>query len=288
MPEIQPTPRRMFDRTKDISKLEGCNTRNIAYRWDIFQNQLDRVPRGGDVLDFGAGSLRETWEFARLGYRLTAVDLNRDTIESYAASYDWNESPHKPLFVVGSNFAECLEELGDRRFDLILAFDVFEHLDDPSSLLREMRRLLRDDGVLFCTVPNGRTLFELSYRLDLIIARATKRKLVPGEPHLQRKSPAEWRAFLECGGFSVVAHDMQIGFFANTWCAMVQIPILLLSRMTRPVLRKLRMEFDPMKAINLLCAEPIMAVLDRLDRLTRRQLAGLYGWNLFVAEKRDS
>ena len=25
-----------FDRTDDVSKLEGCNTRGVEYRWDIF------------------------------------------------------------------------------------------------------------------------------------------------------------------------------------------------------------------------------------------------------------
>lgn len=284
MSHAQPA-RRMFDRTKDISKLEGCDTRNISYRWDIFRNHIGEVPEGSEVLDFGAGSLRETWEFAGLGYRLTAVDLNRATLESYAAAYPWNELTHPPRFVVGSDVAACLEELRGSRFDLILAFDVFEHLAEPAELLAAMHDLLRDGGLLFCTVPNGRTLFELSSALDLMIARATNRKLVPGEPHLQRKSPAEWRAFLERSGFTIVEHDMQIGFFANTWYALVQIPVLLLNRVTRPILRKLRLDFDPTTVIRFLCAKPIMTSLNALDRLTRRQLAGLYGWNLFVAQK---
>src|SRR5712664_3251996 len=53
---------RTFDRSQDVSKLEGCNTRSIEYRWDLFTKELQSIPRGGEVLDFGAGSLRDSFE----------------------------------------------------------------------------------------------------------------------------------------------------------------------------------------------------------------------------------
>jgi hypothetical protein len=40
--------------------------------------------------------------------------------------------------------------------------DVFEHIADPRTLLREIRRVLKPDGILFIKVPNGRfNLFKL-------------------------------------------------------------------------------------------------------------------------------
>src|ERR1700681_3348102 len=44
--------RRTFDRSQDVSKLEGCNTRGIEYRWDLFTRELQRIPRGAAALDF--------------------------------------------------------------------------------------------------------------------------------------------------------------------------------------------------------------------------------------------
>jgi 2-polyprenyl-3-methyl-5-hydroxy-6-metoxy-1,4-benzoquinol methylase len=41
-----------------------------------------------------------------------------------------------------------------RRFDLILAQDVIEHVNDPDATLRESRRVLGDDGILFLSTPN--------------------------------------------------------------------------------------------------------------------------------------
>ena len=41
----------------------------------------------------------------------------------------------------------------DKPFDLILLMDVLEHVDDPLSLLRELRGLLRPGGWILITVP---------------------------------------------------------------------------------------------------------------------------------------
>lgn len=57
-----------FDRTSDVSKLEGCNTRGIEYRWSIFERELATVPAGACALDFGAGSLRESFDLALRGF----------------------------------------------------------------------------------------------------------------------------------------------------------------------------------------------------------------------------
>ncbi|OGV72773.1 MAG: hypothetical protein A3K19_28250 [Lentisphaerae bacterium RIFOXYB12_FULL_65_16] len=43
---------------------------------------------------------------------------------------------------------------GDR-FDIVIASEVLEHVDSPAAFLAELRSLLKDDGVLLLTVPNG-------------------------------------------------------------------------------------------------------------------------------------
>jgi ubiquinone/menaquinone biosynthesis C-methylase UbiE len=43
---------------------------------------------------------------------------------------------------------------GDRTFDKILCSEVIEHVLDPVPLLREMKRVLKDDGVLSLSIPN--------------------------------------------------------------------------------------------------------------------------------------
>jgi 2-polyprenyl-3-methyl-5-hydroxy-6-metoxy-1,4-benzoquinol methylase len=171
-----------FDRSRDVSKLEGCNTRGVEYRWHIFIDRMTHIPRGSDVLDFGAGSLRESFDLIERGFNVTSIDLDADIMSSYKEKYSWPEGARHDLIATGDLF-DALSQI-DKRFSLITCFDVLEHLADPISALQSIKEKMTDDGLIFVTVPNGRTLFELAFWLNLMIARATKRYLRPGEPHL--------------------------------------------------------------------------------------------------------
>ncbi len=270
-----------FDRTDDVSKFEGCNTRGLQYRWGIFKTHLSKFTTGCAALDFGAGSLRESIDLVSRGFRVTSVDLDSDTLAAYKAKYEWPAEPAHEL-IAASDFIEVLSRLGGRRFSIVTCFDVLEHLEDPARILRGIVEHMDEDAKLFVTVPNGRTLFEIAFRIDLIIARKTGRYMQPGEPHLQRNSPAEWKRVFEAAGLFVVEHEMHIGFFANTGAALIQLPLTLGGR----VLRKLGVKLNALAASERTIAK-IAPAMDFLDRHSRF-LSGLYGWNLFVLAKSPS
>jgi 2-polyprenyl-3-methyl-5-hydroxy-6-metoxy-1,4-benzoquinol methylase len=269
---------RTFDRTDDVSKLEGCNTRNVEYRWNLFATELAKIPPGSQALDFGAGSLRDSFELVKRGYNVTSVDLDRDLLLSYRSEYNWPANGATQKIVTGQDLADCLAQIENTQFSLIISFDVLEHLEDPASVLRQMRALLAPQGRFFITVPNGRTLYELWFRLILITARILGKKLRPGEPHLQRNSPERWKEILNDAGFRVLAHEMQIGFLVNTANALVQIPLYTLGRLLRAV----GVTFPAEKIQNIVCSKKAMEGLNKVDEKTKRYFGGLYGWNLFV------
>ena len=218
----------------------------------------------------------------RLGILLSAaiesppLNLDLNLIEDYSKSYDWSGVRYLPAFLPLSELPTL-----PGRFSLITAFDVLEHLADPVATIRHLGRLLKDRGYLFCTVPNGRSLFELGFRLDLRLARMTGRKLTPGEPHLQRNSPARWDALFLEAGFDITEHDMAVGVLANTWNAMIQLPALLVGR----VLRRFTIDFPSMAIVDALCHPQLMRVLDSADERIRPGASGLFGWNLIVARR---
>ncbi len=41
----------------------------------------------------------------------------------------------------------------DKTYDMVVAFDVLEHIEDDVAALKEWRRVLKDDGMVFLTVP---------------------------------------------------------------------------------------------------------------------------------------
>ncbi len=61
----------------------------------------------------------------------------------------------------------CAEHLPLRAgsVDVILCYEVIEHVADPDALLCECRRVLAPDGVLFLTVPNRWSLYDHHYHL---------------------------------------------------------------------------------------------------------------------------
>jgi 2-polyprenyl-3-methyl-5-hydroxy-6-metoxy-1,4-benzoquinol methylase len=267
-----------FDRSGDVSKLEGCNTRGIEYRWQIFLDAVSTLPKGSNVLDFGAGSLRESFDLANRGFNVTSLDIDGELLSSYREKYQWPSNGTAHDIIATGDLLEGLSRVCDKKFALITCFDVLEHLEDPASALRALKRCMSDAGTLIITVPNGRTLFELAFRLDLMIARATHRHMRPGEPHLQRNSPARWKQIITSAGLTVLEHDMQIGFFANTFAAMVQLPLTLAGRL----LRKLGVDNRALELSEAICNGPQKAALAFLDRHTKPVFRGLYGWNLFV------
>jgi 2-polyprenyl-3-methyl-5-hydroxy-6-metoxy-1,4-benzoquinol methylase len=268
-----------FDRVDDISKIEGCNTRGIEYRWSIFSKEIATFAPGRDALDFGAGSLRESFDLAVRGFNVTSIDIDGELMSAYKSGYEWPSNGTSHRIIAASDLTDGLSKIADQKFALVTCFDVLEHLENPVDVLRLIEPHIVDGGKIFITVPNGRTLFELAFRLDLVLARATNRYMRPGEPHLQRNSPKKWKNIIECAGYEVLQHDMEIGFLTNTAAALVQLPLTLGGR----ILRKLGVHVDALALCERICSRARMTAIDRIDQKTKSIFSGLYGWNLFVA-----
>lgn len=58
--------------------------------------------------------------------------------------------------------------LKDQSVDVILCYEVIEHVFDPAALLLEMRRVLRPRGVISMSVPNRWALYDHHYHLWMI------------------------------------------------------------------------------------------------------------------------
>ena len=277
----------IFDRRGDVSKLFGCNTRNVQYRWNVFASRLEQIRKDfatPQALDFGAGSLRDSYELARLGFCVTSVDLDPEVMQRYYQSYDWNVVRCPPKV-----FTQPLEDLKAEQsgFQLAIAFDVIEHLEDPSRYARCIHSLLDDGGLFFSIVPNRRSVFERYFKYSIAQQRAKGLTWIPGVPHLQFKTPSEWEELFEQSGFRIVEHDMAIGFFVNDlWTGMLGLPLRVF---VTPILARLafmfRTEFNQVAFEEAFSPPWLMKRVDVLDQLCKKQLAPRFGWNLIVATK---
>lgn len=113
--------------------------RAMNARWKL--RQLRRhAPNAETLLDFGAGDGAFAAYVARRGLTVGAVEVS-----AFARS----AAARRGVAAVGS-----LEELGPARFDVVTAWHVLEHLDDPRAALRGWHERLLPGDVLFVAVPN--------------------------------------------------------------------------------------------------------------------------------------
>lgn len=98
------------------------------------------------ILDAGCGTGYGTAELAHAA-SVTGADIAAEAVE-YARSRYGSE---RVRFVQGS--CETLP-FSNGAFDLLVAFEVIEHLDGWQDLLSEATRVLRPDGVLLVSTPN--------------------------------------------------------------------------------------------------------------------------------------
>jgi SAM-dependent methyltransferase len=119
--------------TRVLSALYGIR----VTRWARFK------PTGGSVLEVGCGPGLILAAFHRRGWHVFGIERNQAVAEAACRNLG--------LEIV-STPVEALPV--DARFDLIIMFQVLEHISEPVALLRECARRLAPDGRVIMNVPN--------------------------------------------------------------------------------------------------------------------------------------
>jgi SAM-dependent methyltransferase len=106
-----------------------------------------RLARGKRALDAGCGAGYGSAELARAAQSVLGVDSAADAIEFARTHY---QAPNLTF-----EQASCSTlPYGDGSFDLIVAFEVIEHLPDWRQFLQEARRTLAPNGQFIVSTPN--------------------------------------------------------------------------------------------------------------------------------------
>ncbi|MCG3176726.1 MAG: Ubiquinone biosynthesis O-methyltransferase [Candidatus Omnitrophica bacterium] len=107
---------------------------------------LSRFPlkRDGKLLDVGCGPGFFLDEARKAGWDVRGADLS-----------EWAREHCRDRYGI-EVFTGTLEEARypDRSFDAVVMNDFIEHVTDPRATLREARRILKNDGVLYISTPD--------------------------------------------------------------------------------------------------------------------------------------
>lgn len=108
---------------------------------------------GKDVLDFGCGTGYGTARLAETAHRTTGVDIAPDAVAHAREHYQRDDLE---FATIGSIDVVDLP-FGDDSFDVVVSFQVIEHVVAVDRYLAEIRRVLRPGGTFLCVTPD-RTL----------------------------------------------------------------------------------------------------------------------------------
>jgi len=112
--------------------------------------------QGKTVLDFGCGNGAQTIEFCRSGGDIIAVDLFDSSLKVFASHLaERGVSSTLPVQYDGGALP-----VGSGSMDIVMSYDVLEHVHDESLALTEMHRVLKPGGELVMSVPNKGWVFE--------------------------------------------------------------------------------------------------------------------------------
>lgn len=125
------------------------------------------IPNGAfdRALELGAGDGHQSRLISRYNRRLVSTDINRgrlDTAPTAGVSWTICDAEAQPF--------------ADGSFDFAFSSNLLEHLPEPEVALRELWRVLRDDGVSVHTVPNRfwKTLHMALFYPSQVIALAER------------------------------------------------------------------------------------------------------------------
>ncbi|MBM3776248.1 MAG: class I SAM-dependent methyltransferase, partial [Acidobacteria bacterium] len=106
-----------------------------------------RLTKGKRVLDAGCGDGYGAAELARDASQVIGLDLSGEAVAHARARYAAPNLEFRQGACASLPFPEAC-------FDLVVAFEVIEHLDDPRALVAEARRVLAPGGAFLVSTPN--------------------------------------------------------------------------------------------------------------------------------------
>lgn len=143
-----------------MNKTAEYHQNNICFDYPASLKKIEAVFDFGasklKILDLGCGDGRISGELVRKGHEVWGVDIFPNGVE---------DAKKKGINAIEADI-EAKLPFQDSIFDLVLVLDTLEHLYDEEGTLKEIFRVLKEDGKMIISYPNQ---FDLRNRLNMLL-----------------------------------------------------------------------------------------------------------------------
>ncbi|MFY0687747.1 MAG: class I SAM-dependent methyltransferase [Cyclobacteriaceae bacterium] len=157
-------------------------------------NPVLKYKSGGNFLDIGFGLGEPLFLASKLGFDVSGTELDQDAIEFVKGYIPKAQLRNGDLF--DAHFS-------NQQFDFIRFWHVIEHVRDPVGYVREIGRIMKDDGVLMIGTPNiGCKAYSIHRFLSHWFQKMPT--IMDGMDHTVLFTKSRLKELLEQNGFEVV------------------------------------------------------------------------------------
>lgn len=153
------------------------------------------------ILDIGASPYHVMYCLKQLGFDIYGVDLDTNILKGFQRK--------NGLKVIKHNIENGRYPFPDNEFDLVILTEIFEHLAvDPLRALKEVRRILKPNGLLILSTPNLYTLHKIIMFLfgrsfNNVLEELEKIEKTGYLGHIREYSSREIKMILNSCGFEI-------------------------------------------------------------------------------------
>jgi len=172
---------------EDEKKLSSYTKILLWFFYLTYRSRLDIIPFSGEgkLLDIGCGNGRYLSNLQELGWKTYGIEQNSRSSQYAREELDLNVETGDLLN----------HKYKDKFFDVITMWHSLEHIFEPIPTLKEVKRILKDDGFLVIAVPNinsfaAKVFKEYWYQLEIPI-------------HLIAFTPNSISKMLDTAGFKI-------------------------------------------------------------------------------------
>lgn len=165
---------------------EWRNYYQKGFKFDIknyHKKVLELIPKSGRILELGVGDGTFLHSLQNKGYKCLGVDLILENIKN---------AEEKGLKIVKHDLNKKLP-FEKETFDILIALEVLEHINNYQLLIKEIYRILKNRGVAFISVPNC-TYWK--YQLAVLKTQKMPPEYTGDEGHVIHKSLNQWKEII--------------------------------------------------------------------------------------------